>query len=31
LPDLRRALSDVLDVGKPKRRPRPPPPPPPEP
>lgn len=31
LPDLRRALSDVLDVGKPKRRPRPPPQPPPEP
>ena len=31
LPDLRRALSEVLDVGKPKRRPRPPPQPPPEP
>lgn len=31
LPDLRRALGDVLDVGKPKRRPRPPPQPPPEP
>jgi hypothetical protein len=30
LPDLRRALSEVLDVGKPKRRPRPPPQPPPE-
>jgi hypothetical protein len=31
LPDLRRALSEVLDVGKPKRRPRSPPQPPPEP
>jgi hypothetical protein len=31
LPDLRRAISEVLDVGKPKRRPRPPPQPPSEP